>query len=231
MSDRYRISGASTGCGTVPADDLHLGRPVELAAFSVAPGAAQSTAAVLARITAVHHPVVAAVLDADLTEERVLVAWPAAIGASIGSRGEPVAAVLDALAQVADALDEVHQLGLAHGTLDAAVVELRPGTRAPVARIRRLGLLSLSATAASRHDPASAVGDRVALAAVARDALVPASADPAGRIARLGPPVERAPHATLPPEAVALLDSAALRPAAAPSCTALVTTLRQLLRA
>ncbi len=230
MSDRYRISGASTGYGTVPADDLHLGRPVELAAFAVAPGAAQSTASVLARIAAVHHPVVAAVLDAEQTEERVLVAWPAAVGPSIGTRGEPMAAVLDALAQVADALDEVHQLGLAHGTLDAAAVELRPGTSGTVARMRRLGLLSLSATAASRRDPASAVGDRVALAALARDALVPATDDPAGRIARLGPPVERAPNATLPPEAIALLDSAAVRPAAAPSCAALVATLRQLLR-
>lgn len=231
MNDRYRISGASTGYGTVPADDLQLGRPVELAAFTVAPGAEQSTASVLARIAAVRHPVVAAVLDAEQTDGRVLVAWPAPVGQSIGTRGEPVRAVLDALAQVADALDEVHQLGLAHGTLDAAAVELRPGTRRSVARIRRLGLMSLSATAASRRDPATVVGDRVALAALARDALVPAADDPAGRIARLGPPVERTQVPTLPPEAIALLDSAALRPAAAPSCTTLVATLRQLLRA
>lgn len=228
MSDRYRISGESTGYGTVPADDLHFGRPVELAAFAVSPGASRSTASVLARIAAVHHPVVAAVLDAEQTDARVLVAWPAAVGPPIGSRGEPVAAVLDALAQVADALDEVHHLGLAHGSLDAAAIELRPGT-GTVARLRRLGLLSLGATAARRRDPATAVGDRVALAVVARQALVPASPDPAGRVARLGPPVEKARVATLPPEAVALLNSAALRPAAAPSCTALVATLRQLL--
>jgi hypothetical protein len=231
MTGRYRISGASTGYGTVPADDLHLGRAVELAAFAVAPGAEQTTASVLARIIAVRHPVVAAVLDAEQTEQRVLVAWPAVVGPSIGTRAQPVAAVLDALAQVADALDEAHHLGLAQGTLDAAAIELRPGSSAPVARIRRLGLMSLSATAASRRDPATAVADRLALAAVARDALVPAAADPASRVARLGPPVEHAPSAALPPEAVALLDSAALRPAAAPSCTALIATLRQLLRA